>query len=91
MQCGPRVRTLSRTVEVDPRLNSQRGRRPGARNARAGRSAEEVWQAGFYDHILRGEKVIAAVREYIRNNPENWGEDRDNPEHDSRFLQTMKE
>jgi len=37
------------------------------------------WQSRFHDHLLRGDKVIAAVREYIRNNPVNWGVDRENP------------
>lgn len=31
-----------------------------------------VWQSRFHDHLLRGDKVISAVREYIRNNPTNW-------------------
>jgi len=38
-----------------------------------------AWQSRFHDHLLRGDKVIAAVREYIRNNPGNWGVDRGNP------------
>jgi len=36
-----------------------------------------VWQSRFHDHILRGDKVIGAVREYIRNNPANWEQDRE--------------
>lgn len=39
---------------------------------------QQVWQARFHDHLLRGDKVINAVREYIRNNPENWKEDKEN-------------
>jgi hypothetical protein len=27
-----------------------------------------IWQSRFHDHLLRGDKAIAAVREYIRNN-----------------------
>jgi REP element-mobilizing transposase RayT len=38
-----------------------------------------VWQSRFHDHLLRGNRVISAVREYIRNNPANWHEDRENP------------
>jgi len=38
-----------------------------------------AWQPRFHDHLLRSDKVIAAVREYIRNNPVNWGVDRENP------------
>jgi putative transposase len=33
------------------------------------------WQPRFYDHILRGPHTLAAVREYIRNNPLNWVHD----------------
>jgi putative transposase len=38
-----------------------------------------IWQSRFHDHRLRGDKVISAVRDYIRNNPANWGQDKDNP------------
>jgi putative transposase len=33
------------------------------------------WQPRFYDHILRGPNTVAAIREYIRNNPLNWAHD----------------
>jgi REP element-mobilizing transposase RayT len=36
-----------------------------------------IWQPRFHDHLLRGDKVISAVREYIRNNPVNWKGDRE--------------
>jgi hypothetical protein len=36
-----------------------------------------IWQPRFHDHLLRGDKVISAVREYIRNNPANWKSDRE--------------
>jgi REP-associated tyrosine transposase len=38
-----------------------------------------IWQSRFHDHLLRGDKVISAVREYIRNNPANWETDNENP------------
>jgi len=38
----------------------------------------EIWQPRFHDHLLRGDKVISAVREYIRNNPANWEKDTEN-------------
>jgi putative transposase len=37
-----------------------------------------IWQTRFHDHLLRGDSVISAVREYIRNNPAKWGEDKEN-------------
>ena len=32
-----------------------------------------VWQRGYYDRIIRDEKELDRVREYIRNNPANNG------------------
>jgi REP element-mobilizing transposase RayT len=40
---------------------------------------EAIWQSRFHDHLLRGDKVISAVRDYIQNNPANWELDRENP------------
>lgn len=39
---------------------------------------DKIWQRGFYDRIIRDEKELKNVREYIRQNPERWAEDRDN-------------
>ena len=38
------------------------------------------WQKSFYDHIVRNEKSLSKIREYIRNNPLKWELDRNNPE-----------
>ena len=37
-----------------------------------------VWQRGYYEHVIRGEKSLNAIREYIENNLVNWGFDPDN-------------
>ncbi|MFH1503824.1 MAG: transposase [Candidatus Omnitrophota bacterium] len=37
-----------------------------------------VWQRSFYDRIIRSERSLNAIREYISNNPENWKRDIDN-------------
>ena len=31
-----------------------------------------VWQRNFYESILRKQEYVNVVREYIKNNPENW-------------------
>jgi len=38
-----------------------------------------VWQRSFYDRIIRNDYELGRIREYIRNNPIKWEEDRDNP------------
>lgn len=36
------------------------------------------WQRSFYDHIIRNEKGLYNIREYIINNPLMWNKDRNN-------------
>jgi len=36
------------------------------------------WQRSFYDHIIRNEQSLLAIRQYIRNNPKNWEKDEEN-------------
>ncbi len=38
------------------------------------------WQRSFYDHIIRGEKSLEKIREYIVNNSQKWDLDRNNQE-----------
>lgn len=38
-----------------------------------------IWQERFYDHIVGNNKSLRAIREYIRNNPKKWEQDRNNP------------
>ena len=33
------------------------------------------WQPRYYDKIIRSNAALAAIREYIRQNPLNWRED----------------
>jgi len=36
------------------------------------------WQKSFYDHIIRNEYSLFRIRKYIKNNPRNWEDDRNN-------------
>ncbi len=38
-----------------------------------------VWQRGYYDHIIRSDKSLTAIREYILYNPARWTSDENNP------------
>jgi len=31
-----------------------------------------VWQRGYYDHIIRNERSLNRIREYIHSNPQQW-------------------
>lgn len=37
------------------------------------------WQSRYYDHIIRDEKSLNNIRQYIIQNPLNWQTDTDNP------------
>ena len=43
------------------------------------RTGEPVWQRNYYEHGIRDDTSLLAVREYIVINPAKWSEDRDNP------------
>lgn len=36
----------------------------------------KFWQWDYYDHIIRGPKEFQRIRQYIRDNPANWNQDR---------------
>ncbi|MEK7110081.1 MAG: transposase [Patescibacteria group bacterium] len=39
---------------------------------------KQIFQRSFYDHIIRNEFDLNRIRQYIRDNPINWDEDRNN-------------
>jgi putative transposase len=47
---------------------------------RANTNVNNVWQRNYYEHIIRNEKELNKIREYIINNPLKWHLDRENPE-----------
>ncbi|MCS7283483.1 MAG: transposase [Anaerolineae bacterium] len=40
-----------------------------------------VWQRNYYEHIIRNERALDAIRRYIAENPLRWHLDRYNPDH----------
>ena len=39
-----------------------------------------IWQRNYYEHIIRNQKELNRIREYIVNNPMKWEFDRENPD-----------
>ena len=37
-----------------------------------------IWQRNYYDQIIRNDRELENIQRYIRNNPLNWQQDRDN-------------
>lgn len=48
------------------------------RNSEGENFFEKLWQRNYYEHIIRNEKELNGIREYIRNNPVEWQLDYEN-------------
>ena len=44
-----------------------------------GRADRPFWQRNYYERIVRNEDELNRVRQYIRDNPAKWAEDKNNP------------
>jgi len=60
----------------------------------------KFWQHNYYEHIIRNDRELNAIRQYIIDNPINWKDDRDNlenlrklppPEKAEDYLEDLKE
>jgi putative transposase len=40
---------------------------------------DTVWQRGYYEHVVRDESDLTAIRQYIQDNPAKWDLDDENP------------
>ncbi len=38
-----------------------------------------VWQRNYYEHVIRYEKELNRIRQYIADNPARWADDPENP------------
>ncbi|ALC16750.1 hypothetical protein DSOUD_1981 [Desulfuromonas soudanensis] len=38
-----------------------------------------VWQRNYYERVIRDERELAAIRQYIADNPAKWAEDENHP------------
>jgi hypothetical protein len=45
-----------------------------------------LWQPRFYDHIIRNDKSLDEIRQYIKTNPLKWEEDEENPKNQKNNL-----
>lgn len=44
-----------------------------------------IWQRNYYDHIIRTDRSLDQIREYIQNNPARWHLDRNHPANIQKF------
>ena len=68
---GPQIKNLGSVV---------RGFKIGIKKYATINNISFQWQPRFYDHIIRNEKALNNIRQYIYDNPYNWKKDRNNPD-----------
>jgi hypothetical protein len=42
------------------------------------RLVKKNWQPDYHDHVIRDDQSYLRIKIYIRNNPENWDDDKFN-------------
>jgi REP element-mobilizing transposase RayT len=50
-----------------------------------------IWHENYYEHIIRNEKELNRIREYICNNPLRWPYDMENPACDAEGADDIEE
>jgi REP element-mobilizing transposase RayT len=45
----------------------------------------KFWQRNYYEHVIRSDPELNAIRRYIQENPLRWTADRDNPDNTRRL------
>ena len=50
-------------------------------NITRGAAGVPIWQRNYYEKIIRNDKMLSAIRAYIRANPSNWDQDPENPQY----------
>ena len=75
---GPRIIVAPGSLAAIVRTFKSRSTRLINRSRRT--PGAPVWQRNYYERIIRDDEELAAIREYIRDNPARWDEDPNNPE-----------
>jgi putative transposase len=67
--CGSLGAIIQNFKSVSTRSGNRMRNKPGC----------SVWQRNYYERVIRNERELSTVREYIVNNPMKWALDKDNP------------
>ncbi|MBB6611046.1 hypothetical protein H7F15_08360 [Pontibacter sp. Tf4] len=68
---GPQSRNLASVI---------RGYKVAVKKYATINQIEFGWQSRYYDRVIRSEKELCNIRNYIFNNPANWQAEKNNPE-----------
>ncbi len=85
LNCAPTTIGQSFTVDRERPTLGQVVRTFKAVASRRIRQAGEegfAWQRNYYERVIRNERELSAIRQYVRDNPAHWPQDEEYPSHD---------
>ncbi len=41
--------------------------------------AESIWQRNYHERVIRNERELQTIRQYVVDNPRQWALDKENP------------
>lgn len=84
--------TTSFTIGVPHQFNSLGDVIGGFKSAVSRKSGIRLlWQRGYYDRVVRNEKELHRIADYIRLNPMRWHSDEHNPDRDPHSVDDFVE
>jgi REP element-mobilizing transposase RayT len=70
---------MNRAPTVGDIVRSLKARCTHAINQSRHTPGAPVWQRNYYERVIRNEREMADIRQYIANNPVKWAEDENHP------------
>ena len=53
-------------------------------------NSDFAWQRNYCEHVIRDDRSLERIRDYIVNNPARWAEDEENPDHQAVAKSSVK-
>jgi len=53
-------------------------------------NSDFAWQRNYYEHVIRDDRSLERIRDYIVNNPARWAEDEENLDHQAVAKSSVK-
>jgi len=78
---GTAENSISRILQAFKSLSTNRYI-AGVKQSNWPRFTGHLWHRNYYDHIIRNEKSLDRIRQYIATNPQRWATDHENPDGD---------
>jgi putative transposase len=76
---GPLGREPQRPPSLGQVVRAFKSLSARAANHAMGRTGQPLWQRNYYEHVIRNEVSLTAIRQYIEENPARWADDPENP------------